>query len=84
VAFLRKHHERTVTLHIKDRKKDHGRDYPFGEADTPITEVLHLVRDNQWKIPANIEYEYNKYYQGLDTIAEVKKCYAYCRKALES
>ena len=45
-------------------------------------EVLRLVRDNHWKIPANIEYEYNKYYQGLDTVAEVKKCYAYCRKAL--
>jgi sugar phosphate isomerase/epimerase len=84
VAFLRKHHERIVTLHIKDRKKDHGKDFPFGQGDTPITEVLHLLRDNQWKIPANIEYEYNKYYQGLDTVAEVKRCYAYCRKALES
>ena len=84
VAFIQKHHARIVTLHIKDRKRDHGKDFPFGEGDTPIKEVLQLLRDNQWKIPANIEYEYNKYYQGLDTVAEVKKCYAYCRKALES
>jgi sugar phosphate isomerase/epimerase len=84
VAFLREHHARIVTLHIKDRKKDHGKDYPFGQGDTPIVEVLRLLRDNHWKIPANIEYEYNKYYPGLDTVAEVKKCYAYCRKALES
>jgi hypothetical protein len=43
-----------------------------------------MVRDNHWKIPANIEYEYDKYLPDLDTIAEVRKCYAYCRKALET
>jgi sugar phosphate isomerase/epimerase len=82
VSFLRKYHQKMVTLHIKDRKKNHGDNLPFGEGDTPIKAVLHLLRDNHWKIPANIEYEYGK--QGMDTIAEMKKCYAYCRKALES
>ena len=82
VSFLRKYHQRMVTLHIKDRKKNHGDNLPFGEGDTPITAVLHLLRDNHWKIPANIEYEYGK--PGMDTVAEMKKCYAYCRKALES
>ncbi len=82
VSFLRKYHRKMVTLHIKDRKKNHGDAVPFGEGDTPITAVLHLLRDNHWKIPANIEYEYDK--PGMDTIAEMKKCYAYCRKALES
>src|SRR5437879_1287654 len=82
VAYLRQHHDRIVTLHIKDRKKDHGPNLPFGEGDTPIVAVLRLLRDEHWKIPANIEYEYGK--PGMDTIAEVKKCYEYCRKALES
>ncbi|MGH9403246.1 MAG: sugar phosphate isomerase/epimerase family protein [Terriglobia bacterium] len=81
VSFLKEHHSRIVTLHIKDRKRNHGPAVPFGEGDTPIVAVLQLLRDNRWKIPANIEYEYGPK-PGLDTIAEMKKCYAYCRKAL--
>ncbi|HEV2498991.1 MAG TPA: sugar phosphate isomerase/epimerase [Terriglobia bacterium] len=81
VSFLKEHHNRIVTLHIKDRKRNHGPAVPFGKGNTPIVEVLHLLRDNHWKIPANIEYEYGPK-PGLDTIVEMKKCYAYCRKAL--
>jgi sugar phosphate isomerase/epimerase len=84
VAYLRKHHDKIVTLHIKDRKKNHGANLPFGQGDTPIAAVLRLLRDNQWKIPANIEYEYGEEIKGLDTIAEVKKCTAYCKAALEA
>ncbi len=82
--YIRQQHEKIVTLHIKDRKKDHGANLPFGEGDTPIVAALRLLRDQGWKIPANIEYEYGEEKKGLNTIAEVKKCYAYCRKALES
>ena len=82
VEYIRQHHDRIVTLHVKDRKKNHGPNMPFGQGDTPIVAVLRLLREERWKIPANIEYEYGK--PGMDTIAEVKKCYEYCRKALES
>jgi len=82
VAYLREHHDRIVTLHIKDRKKNHGPNVPFGEGDTPIVTVLRLLRDNQWKIPANIEYEYGT--PAMDTVAEMTKCYEYCRQALEN
>jgi sugar phosphate isomerase/epimerase len=83
VAYIREHHQKIVTLHIKDRKKNHGANLPFGQGSTPIKEVLCLLRDNKWKIPANIEYEYGEPPK-FDTITEVKKCYAYCRQALES
>jgi len=83
VAYIREHHRKIVTLHIKDRKKNRGANLPFGQGDTPIVQVLRLLRDNQWKIPANIEYEYGGG-KNLDTVAEVKKCYAYCKRALES
>ena len=84
VAYLRQNHDKIVTLHVKDRKRDHGPNVPFGLGDTPIGEVLRLVRDNHWKFPANIEYEYGKYAPNLDPLAEVKKCYDFCRRALES
>lgn len=78
VDYLKKHHARIVTLHIKDRKRDQGANVPFGEGDTPIKETLLALQKGGWKIPANIEYEY----KGADTVEEVKKCYAYCKQAL--
>jgi sugar phosphate isomerase/epimerase len=78
VAFLKKHHKRIVTLHIKDRKRDQGALTPFGEGNAPIREVLQLLKQQRWKIPANIEYEY----PGADPVAEVKRCLDYCRSVL--
>jgi sugar phosphate isomerase/epimerase len=80
VDFLRRHHDRIVTMHIKDRKRNQGENVPFGEGDTPIKAVLALLRDQKWRIPANIEYEY----KGSDTVHEVKRCLEYCKRALEA
>ena len=78
VAFLQKHHDRIVTLHIKDRKRNEGETVPFGQGDAPIKEVLALLSRNKWSIPANVEYEY----KGEDTVAEVRRCVDYCKQAL--
>ena len=78
VEFIKKHHARIVTLHVKDRKRDQGPAVPFGTGDAPIKDVLSLLSKNAWGIPANIEYEY----EGKDTAEEVKACLAYCRQAL--
>ncbi len=79
VDYIQKHHDDILTLHIKDRKRDQGANMPFGKGDTPIREVLTLLRDNKYGIPANIEYEYG----GSDAVEEVRRCLSYCRKALE-
>jgi sugar phosphate isomerase/epimerase len=78
IDFINKHHERIVTLHIKDRKSNHGPNMPFGQGETPIKPVLQLLEKKKYKIPANIEYEY----EGADTVAEVRKCLEYCKAAL--
>jgi len=78
VAYLNEHHDRITNLHLKDRKKDNGPNTPWGQGDTPIKQVLQLLKQKKWNIPANIEYEYG----GEDTVAEVKKCFEYCKEAL--
>lgn len=78
VEFMQKHHDRIVMIHVKDRKRDHGDNTVFGQGDTPIKPVLTLMRDNKYKFPANIEYEYD----GADAVAEIRKCIDYCKQAL--
>ena len=78
VSFLEQHHDRIITLHIKDLKNNHGPAVPFGEGDTPIKQALQVLKTKRYPIPANIEYEY----PGGDTIVEMKKCFAYCKVAL--
>jgi hypothetical protein len=52
---------------------------PFGEGDTPITAVLHLLHRGRYPIPAYIEYEY----AGTGSaVEEIAKCLAYVRAAL--
>ncbi len=79
VDYLAKNHERVFVVHIKDRKKNQGANMPFGEGETPNREVLQLLRDKKWAIPAMVEYEY----KGADTVVEVKKCYDWMKQALK-
>jgi len=78
VDFITKHHDSITNLHIKDRKKDQGENVPWGQGDTPIKDVLQLVKKNKYDIPVNIEYEY----RGDDPVAEVRKCHEFIKAAL--
>ena len=80
VSFLEQHHADILTLHLKDRKKNHGPNMPFGQGDTKIKEVLDVLKTKKYPIPAMIEYEYGK--PGMDTVAEVRKAFEYCKQAL--
>ena len=68
VAYIREHHADITNLHLKDRKNHQGDNTPWGEGDTPIREVLQLLKREKWPIPADIEYEY----RGTGTLASRK------------
>jgi sugar phosphate isomerase/epimerase len=79
VAFIRRHHDRIVNIHVRDRKRNNGPNRPFGQGDTPIKEVLALIRDNQYPIRCYLEYEYGSFSSSLD---ETRTCFQYCKDAL--
>lgn len=81
VEFIKRNHARISHVHIKDRKRNNGANTPFGEGDTPIVEVLRLIRDNKYNIQATIEFEY-KVPAGSDRMTELAKAIKYCRDAL--
>jgi sugar phosphate isomerase/epimerase len=80
IPVLEKYHDRIVSLHLKDRTADGG-NVPWGEGQTPIKEVLQLMRKEKWTFPAEVELEY-KIPEGSNAIAEVAKCVQYCKEAL--
>lgn len=81
VPFLEKYHERVTHVHLKDRKLNDGPNTPFGEGDTPIAEVLRLIRDKKWNIQATIEFEY-KVPAGSTLMVELARSIKFCRDAL--
>ncbi|MBZ5586849.1 MAG: TIM barrel protein, partial [Acidobacteriia bacterium] len=89
VPLVEKYHDRIESLHLKDRKGPGsapaggrgGANMPWGQGETPLKDVLLLIKKNKYKFPASIEYEYETP-AGSDVLAEVKKCVAYCKQAL--
>ncbi len=82
VPFIRRYNARISNLHLKDRFRTLGRgrgaNVRWGDGETPIREVLQLLRREQYAFPANIEYEY----QGTDAVIEVAKCLQYAKDIL--
>jgi sugar phosphate isomerase/epimerase len=83
VQFLNKFHDRVASFHLKDRQiPAHGAgNLAWGKGDTPIREILQLVKKNKWTMPATIELEY-EVPAASDAVKEVVKCVDYCKQAL--
>ena len=87
--FILKNHSRICSLHLKDRQAAKplnlgaSDNQIWGKGDTPITEVLQLVRDNSFKFTSSVELEY-RIPDGSNRVNEVIRCYEYCNQALNS
>jgi len=81
VPFITQYHDRVTHVHVKDRKFNNGPAVPFGEGDTPLVDVLRLIRDKKWNIQATIEFEY-KVPAGSTRMLEHARTIKFCRDAL--
>ena len=83
LALIQSKHDRISSMHLKDRKsKDHGGDnVEWGKGDTPIKDILQLLKTKKYAIPVSIELEYD-IPAGSDAVAEVKKCVQFAKSAL--
>jgi hypothetical protein len=83
VAFIQKHHDRITHIHLKDRKfpENGGQNMPWGQGDTPIKDVLQLMKKEKYNIPATIELEYATPDES-NSEKEIVKCLAFAKAAL--
>lgn len=81
VPLIKKYHDRILNLHLKDRKKNNGDNMPWGQGDTPLREILQLMKTEGYKFMGTIELEY-PIPNGSDAVQEVQKCIDFCRDAL--
>jgi sugar phosphate isomerase/epimerase len=83
IPLIQKQHSRIASLHLKDRQKgsNGGANLPWGQGETPIKEILTLMRQEKYKFPASIELEY-QIPEGSDAVVETAKCVQFCKNAL--
>jgi sugar phosphate isomerase/epimerase len=83
IPFIQKYHDRITCLHLKDRKfkTNGGQNTVWGQGDTPLKEILVLMKKEKYKFPAGIELEY-RIPEGSTSMAEIAKCLEFCKEAL--
>jgi hypothetical protein len=81
-----KYHDRMRSIHIKDKtgpKNAHpDSNMPFGQGETPIADILLLLKREKWPISVDVELEYS-IPEGSDAAKEVAKSIEYMRNILE-
>jgi len=80
-----KYHDRMRSIHLKDKtgpkSTPAGVNMPFGKGETPIADILLLLKKEKWPINVDIELEY-PIPEGSDAAKEVAKCIDYMRNIL--
>ena len=85
-GIIERLHDRIVSVHIKDKtgpkSNPKNTNMEFGKGETPISDILLLIKKNKWPIYVDIELEY-PVPEGSDAVKEVSRCVEYCRNILE-
>ncbi|AFK02383.1 Xylose isomerase domain-containing protein TIM barrel [Emticicia oligotrophica DSM 17448] len=81
LALIQAKHDRITSMHIKDRTADGKGNLEWGKGDTPLKEILNLMKTKKYKFPATVELEYDVP-EGSNAVKEVAKCVAYAKEIL--
>ncbi|MBE3087441.1 MAG: twin-arginine translocation signal domain-containing protein [Bacteroidetes bacterium] len=83
---LEKYHDVIPSIHVKDKTgpkhSQPNTNMPFGKGETPIADILLLIKKEKWPINVDLELEY-PIPEGSDPVKEVTKCIEYMRAILE-
>ena len=84
--IIEKYHKLIPSIHIKDKtgpkNSQPNTNMPFGKGETPIADILLLIKKEKWPINVDLELEY-PIPEGSDPVKEVTKCIEYMRAILE-
>jgi sugar phosphate isomerase/epimerase len=84
--IIEKYHTRMTSIHIKDKTGPKStpadRNMPFGQGETPIADILLLLKEKRWPIHVDIELEY-PIPENSNAAIEVAKSIEYMRNILE-
>jgi len=75
--FVASHLDRMSLIYLKDRHKDHT-SVPWGEGDTPVAEVLRLIRDRKAPVRCYIDCDYKTTNRPID----VWRSFEFAKRAL--
>jgi len=83
--FIRKYHNRIFSLHIKDKTGPNtdppGANQVLGQGETPLAEILLLIKKEGWPIYCDLELEYD-IKPWSNQVKETKTCIQYMRNIL--
>lgn len=83
--IIEKLHDRIHSIHLKDKTGKNGTppntNMEWGKGETPIADILNLIKENKWPIYCDIELEY-PVPETSDAQQEIVKCVEYCKNIL--
>lgn len=84
-TFIEKYYDRIFSIHLKDRTGPNttppDTNQVWGQGETPIADVLLLIKEKKWPIHCDIELVY-PVPAWSNSVKEVRTCVNYCRQIL--
>ena len=85
VDFINKYHDRIYSIHLKDKTGKNtepaNTNQVWGQGETPLKEVLNLLKDEKWPIYCDIELEY-EIKPWSNAVKELGVCVRHARELL--